>query len=773
MHITRFNRGASVLALTMMLGSAPAFAQEAATPSSGLEDIVVTAQKRAENVQQVPIAISAVNADFLKARDISSIDQLGSIAPNMKIERAPSNKTITQIAIRGSVTINPSITWEPAVGLYVDGVYIAKAQGSIFDIADLERVEVLRGPQGTLYGRNTLAGAVNLVTKKPSGELGGSAEITYGNFDYWKAKAVLDLPQMGIFSAKLSGQIQKRDGFTRIDPVTGFTPPQIKDTNDLDNQSFMVQLRAAPTENLTLDYAYDYTNYNQRPDYAQLYQVNRNGGPGDIFDPNAAALPGVPGSGYSGIPLYLFANKDRQSTGSIDGDVYEKTRTQGHALTATLDLGSATLKSISAYRKLKFNDNLDLDGSPLDIALTQRNTKYRSFSQEFQISGATLDDRLKYVAGVYYFKDKAETDNPQSFFFHTANYDSFYGSHTEAYAAYAQVDFSVTDKLVLTGGLRYNHEKKDIKRFLALNGGTPFIDVDYGEVPDAKYNNLSPAATIRYEITDRVNVYARYAKGFKSGGYNGETNEVAAPTAACPSGATEVCFPYKPEKVDSYEIGFKSRMLDNKLQLNVAAFWDEHKDIQLAVFRGSGAAASVVENAGAARIRGVELEAMARPAEFLTVNASFAILDAKYKSFIDAGQQVANNRAFPHTPKYSASIGVDWKVTEGDWGKFNLVSDLNYVDKYYTYPYALRAPGASDQTAQTTLSQGRTIVNLRGVVSDVPLGGVNAQFSLWVKNLFKENNPTNFIDFGPSFGGLTVAYYPDPRTYGITAGVRF
>ncbi|WP_380876870.1 TonB-dependent receptor [Sphingomonas sp. DBB INV C78] len=773
MQITRLNRGASLLALSLMIGSAPALAQDAAAEApadtGGIADIVVTAQKRAENVQEVPIAISAVSSEYLESRGITSIDQLGTIAPNMKIERAPSNKTITQIAIRGSVTINPAITWEPAVGLYVDGVYIAKAQGSIFDIADLERVEVLRGPQGTLYGRNTLAGAVNLVTQKPSGELGGSAEITYGDYDYWKAKAILDLPQMGIFSAKVSGQIQKRDGFIKVVPDFIGTNPPLKDTNDLDNKSFMVQVRAQPSDNLTIDYAFDYSKFDQRPDYAQLYSVNQNGQPGDIFDPNSA--------NYSGIPLFLYANKDRQSTATLDTDVFERTKTMGHALTIALDLGNAELKSITAYRTLDFNDLLDLDGSPLPVAVTGRDTDYHSFSQELQVTGTAFDDRLNYVAGLYYFKDKAETLGPQSFFFGASTFESDYGSHTEAYAAYAQADFKITEKLILTGGIRYTHEKKDIMRLLVAQPGTPAeatqIDVGYGDVPDAKYNDVSPAATLRYEITDRINVYARYAKGFKSGGFNGETNVVLPATAECPSGAVELCNPYKPEKVDSYEIGFKSRLLDNKLQLNLAAFWDDHKDIQLSVFRGSGAAGSVVFNAAAARIRGLELEWLARPADWFTVNGSFALLDAKYKSYLDGGQDVADNRAFPHTPKYSASLGMDWRVVEGDWGRFNLISDLSYVSKYYTYPFAIDVPNPSDQTAKTTQSPGRTIVNLRGVVSEVPLGGVEAQFSLWVKNLFKENNPQNFIDFGPSFGGLTVAYYPDPRTFGITAGIKF
>jgi outer membrane receptor protein involved in Fe transport len=212
-------QAAAVLAVAGALVAAPARAQESAAGDTASEPdgiIVVTAQKRAENLQDVPIAISALGSSYLEARGISSIDNIGALAPNVKFERAPASGTIAQIAIRGSVTINPAVTWEPAVGLYLDGVYIAKNQGAIFDVADLERVEILRGPQGTLYGRNSLAGAVNLVTAKPSGKLGGKLELSYGDYDYKRARAVLDLPAVGPFSVKLSGQITKRDGFVDV-----------------------------------------------------------------------------------------------------------------------------------------------------------------------------------------------------------------------------------------------------------------------------------------------------------------------------------------------------------------------------------------------------------------------------------------------------------------------------------------------------------------------------------------------------------------------------
>ncbi|MDE2597551.1 MAG: TonB-dependent receptor [Sphingomonadales bacterium] len=777
---------------TLAAFAVPAFAQEApqaaqqedqqTAADDGLGDIVVTAQKRSENVQSVPIAISAVGSAFLESRGVDSIDKLGAIAPNVKIERAPSSKTISQISIRGSVTINPAITWEPAVGLYLDGVYIAKAQGSIFDVADLERVEVLRGPQGTLYGRNALAGAVNLVTKKPSGELGGLAEVTYGSFNEWKFRGVLDLPQMGILSAKISGQYRRRDGLINVvpNPVAGVPAARASSMTEADtirNGSLMVQLRAEFSDAITADYTYDYTKSDQTPPFSQLLAVNRNRDPRDIFDPAG------PGYAYGGafFPLDKYTNATRVTTASIDAPAYEMSRSYGHALTLTADLGAATLKSITAYRNLKWSDGLDLDGSPLPVAFTQRITTYDAWSQELQLTGTAFSDRLSYVLGAFYFNENAATDNPQTYFGGGTDLDSRYGAKTQAFALYAQTDYKITDALKLTLGARYTHEKKDVTRFFKVNVDaasnifSPVVvaNIPYGVVPAAKYNDFSPAATLSYEFTPDINGYVRFAKGFKSGGFNGETNVFVAPTAACPTGATELCDPYKPEKVDSYEIGLKTRLLDNHVILNVAAFRDEHKDIQLSIFTASTGAASVVRNAAAARIQGLEFETVLRPTDTITINGSLAILDAMYKSYIDGGLDVSKNRAFPHAPKITASAGIDWKVLAGDWGKLNLYADVSHVSNYYSFPYALTASAASDQVARTTQSPGRTIVNLRATISQIPVGAATLDVSAFVRNLTKESAPSNFIDFGPGFGGLLLGYFPDPRTFGITAGIKF
>lgn len=772
----RFSTAVSACALAFTL-VAPAAAQESeAEPPAGdgLGLIIVTAQKRAENVQDVPIAITAVGSQFLETRGIDSIDDLGTIAPNVKFERAPASKTISQIAIRGSVTINPAITWEPAVGLYLDGVYIAKAQGSIFDIADLERVEILRGPQGTLYGRNALAGAVNLVTKKPSGEAGGMAEVTYGSFNEVRLRGVVDLPQMGPFSAKFSGQYRKRDGLIDLTAPDGRGRNR---TDSIDSGSFMVQLRAEISDSITADYTYDYSKSNQTPPYSQLLRVNRNGDPRDIFD------PGSPSYAFGGafFPLDQIANPERITTAAIDAPVYERSRSYGHALTLTADLGDAELKSITAYRDLAWADGLDLDGSPFPVAFTQRISDYHAFSQELQLTGTAFEDRLAYVMGAFYFDETAETVNPQTYFGGGVDLDSNYGSNTEAWAVYAQLDYDLTERLKLTLGGRYTHETKDISRFFRINldagNGifSPLViaDLAYGDIPAATFSDFSPAVTLSYAASDAVNLYARFAQGFKSGGFNGESNVFAAPTADCPSGALELCQPYLPEQVDSYELGIKSRFLDDRLIVNLAAFRNDSKDMQLSVFTATTGAASVIQNAAAARIQGIEIETVLRPVDALTINASLALLDPEYNRFIDGGVDVSNNRAFPHAPRTTASIGTDWKVAEGDWGRFNIYADLNYSSKYFTFPYALTAPTASDQVAGSSRSPGRTIVNLRATLAEFPIGGVEADISVFVRNLTKEDAPSNFIDFGPGFGGILLGYFPDPRTFGVTVGARF
>ena len=754
--------GASALALTLML-SPSAFAQ--------LDEIVVTAQKREQSIQDVPISVTAIDSDYIDSRGITNIESLSSLAPNLKIENTPGNTTAAQISIRGGVTINPALTWEPTVGIYLNGSYIGKTQGSIFDVADIERLEVLRGPQGTLYGRNTLAGAVNVITAKPTEEFGGKVKAGFGNYNSKLAKASVNFGKIGPIRAKISGLVEKRDGFVEgiENPFPGVLSAgslSADELQSLDKKSVLVALSADLSDSITLDYTFDYSQADNDPTFSQIVSVS----PGNIFDPASPAyvgFPGAPGQ-FFGFPLDLYVNPDRQETFTTDGDLFEKSKVQGHNLTATFETGIGDIKSITAFREMEWDDALDLDGSPLPLAHTQRLSDYDSFSQELQLTGE--NDRLNYVIGAYYFEDDGYTENPQ-FFFGGANiFDSQYGFTTEAFAAYGQLDYALNERFTITGGLRYTDETKTIERKnttlapldigggIILPAGTPLIPE--GTSGETGFNNLSPQVTLNYEASEDVNLYAKYAKGFKSGGFNGEAGTVA-----------ETLRPYDSEIVDSFEIGAKTRFWDGRAQLNAAAFFNDHKDMQLSVFTAEGAAASDIRNAGGANIKGFEIEGLFQLNDHFLLRANYGHLSTKYTEFIEAGIDEKDNRAFPHAPKNTFSTGFDWDAMQTDYGDIRLSVDANHSGSYFTFPYSLTP--TDPQPAFNSQAPARTLVNGRIALTNIPIANNEVELAVWGKNIFDKEYLANFIDFGPGFGGLTNGYFGAPATYGVTLGVNF
>lgn len=310
-----------------------------------LDEIVVTAQKREQSIQDVPIAITAIDEGYIENRNITSIKALSSLAPNVKIENTPGNTSAAQISIRGGVTINPALTWEPTVGLYLNGSYIGKTQGSVFDVSDIERVEVLRGPQGALYGRNTLAGAVNIITAKPTEEFGGKLKVGFGNYNSQMAKGSVNFGPLGPIRAKISGLIEKRDGF--VEAVENPFPAVLtagplrgqEQYESFDKKSVLVALSADLSDKFTLDYTFDYSEADQEPAFSQIINVSEN----NIFDPNSPAYA----FGGAFFPLDLYVNADRQFTGTTDSpNIFEISQVQGHNLTATYDGGFGSLSPL-------------------------------------------------------------------------------------------------------------------------------------------------------------------------------------------------------------------------------------------------------------------------------------------------------------------------------------------------------------------------------------------------------------------------------------------
>lgn len=733
-------------------------AQERAEPS--LEQVVVTAQRREEKLQDVPIAITALTSRDLEARGISSIDSLNALAPNLQISATPGNTTAAQIAIRGGVTVNPALTWEPTVGIYLDGVYIGKTQGSVFDVVDLERVEVLRGPQGTLYGRNTLAGALNLVTRAPTGEASGSANVSVGNYEYRQARLTLDLPKMGIASVGIGLKKAVRDGWIDVVPPEGpGNPPSVDELNNLDSTSARVAVLLEFSDALTGDYRFDYSDADQNTSHSQLTRAN------PAFFGIFAGIPGA-GPKIAAVPTYV--SQDREERASIDGDVFEESTVLGHSFTLSWKLSDATtLKSISAYRKLEWDDLLDLDGSPANVAHTSRLSDYDSLSQELQLLG--LHERVRYVAGLYYFEDDGFTNNPLLFFgeLGAPPIDSRYGFTTEAWSAFAQVDVDFTDRLTLTGGLRYTSEKKTIDHQYSDVTAIPVPNI-FSATADETFSDVTPLAILAFKANDALNVYAKYSEGFKSGGFNGEAVSAA-----------ETQSPYQAETVRSFEVGAKATLADGRATLNVAAFENRHDDMQLSVFVGT-AAASVIRNAGKATIRGFEVEGAFQPSDGLRLGLTYGYLDPEYDEFFEdvgtppVSQNVADNRVFPHTPEHTFSANVDAELARTQIGVWRVYLDYSYTDDFYLYPYAIVPENpATQQTAADTLIDGYGIFNARLQLGEIAVGGTTVDATLWAKNLADEEYVANRIDFGPAFGNLTQSYFGMPRTYGFELNARW
>ncbi len=713
-----------------------------------MEEIVVTAQKREQDIQDIPFSITAIGADAVESRDITSIDGISQFVPNLQITPTPGNSTSAQIAIRGGVTINPALTWETTVGLYLDGVYIGKTQGSVFDVIDIERIEVLRGPQGTLYGRNTLAGGINLVTKRPTGEFGGKVRAGLGNYGAQTLAASVDLPEFGSTRISLAGRTEKRDGWVEVGTPLGFPPSSVSELGNVDNRSFRAAVDIDLSEQITVGYRFDHSENDQAASHSQLHRLDFN----------------------FGLPLDGFVSTQREEDAAVDGPSFEESEVTGHSLTVDWDINeNLAFKSITAKRDLEWNDGLDLDGTPIDVAHTQRLSDYDSFSQELQLVGSYGD--VNFVAGLYYFEDDGFTDNPQRFFGAFGPFGltfvSRYGFETEAFAVYAQADWAMTDTLTLTAGLRYTDEEKDIERELGIPGLPRTIPA--GTNASTSFDDVTPTVSLTWAASDSITAFIRYAEGFKSGGFNGEAQTVA-----------DTLQPYDSETVRSVEAGIKGTWLDNRLRASVAVFQNEHQDMQLSVFTAQGAAGSSIRNAGEAQIRGFEVEGALALTDDITFSAGFSYLDPEYDEFLDCGGgvDVARNRAFPHAPKNTFNASLDATLLRNDWGNVRFIADYQRIGNHFLYPFPLTPDSnpacAASALAPATEIDSYTVSNARLLVSDVSVSGdAKLEIALWVNNLADEEYRANMIDFGPGFASLTPAYYGLPRTYGVDFQLSF
>ena len=754
MHTLKLNRIAAAMLSMGLVSSAVVAPQAVAQNSSVLEVVVVTAQRREENLQETPLSVTALDTATLADIRATDIYGISDFAPNLHITPTIGGSVNAAISIRGAVNANNNLSRDNAVGLYLDGVPIGKTSGAIFDATDLERMEVLRGPQGTLYGKNTIGGAINLVPKKPSGELGGNIMVGAGSEGLLEARGSVDLPAMGMFSARASGFWRERDGFFENDG------PSSKDFDNKDQWGGRIDLRLQPGDNFTVDYAYDRFEAEQNP--TMLAITNSDGFPFPGFQPvvEAATSSGRPNS---------IANDS-----AIASDVNIK----GHNLTLAYQIpdtaiGDLTLKSITGYRDLQTLSQSDFDGTELDMFRFIIDNEFEQTTQEFQLLGST--ESLQYVLGFFYYEDEWETDNPRWIFqFGGDTFDtSQRGAKDESIAVFGQMTWTpdAWDKRMdLTLGARWTEETKDVHSlwqdvsiyaddptdpnagvFVRDAAGNPVFDESGNLIPmQAKdtWDEVTPMGVVGWRFSDDVNAYFKISSGFKSGGFYG----VATNNASFTSG-------FDPETILSYELGVKSRLADNRVQLNISAFFNEYDDFQAGLFIPE-VVGTVVVNAGEAEMWGGEIELLARPIANLDLTFNYSYLDTEYVDFKDGdGNDISGEREFAYSPENTVYLAAKYTFDPFDFGTLSLHADYAWKDDLYI--------GIVDDP--TTNIDAYGLWNARAELNDITVGSGSLRVAVWGRNLGDEEYWNTAINLSV----MTVNQWADPLSYGVEVAYDF
>ncbi|MBL8646517.1 MAG: TonB-dependent receptor [Sphingosinicella sp.] len=785
-------RGACGLLLGVSLlgiaGTGPALAQDAApaqaeADTGGLETITVTARRRAESLQDTPIAISAVTSEGLAQRGIETVTQIGDFTPNVKFNSSvpvsASNATAA-IFIRGIGQNDYQLSADPGVGLYLDGVYISRGVGNVLDVMNVERIEVLRGPQGTLFGRNTIGGAVSVVTQKPTDTLGGNFEVSTGSHNRVQLKGILNLPLAeGIYSS-VAGFYHKRDGYVK--GVVDGAP----DLGDTDNLAGRFALRLEPSSNLTIDLAVDgsRTRENSAPNVmlrvdenapaAQAWNAAYSGAGAICADPlNPARLtdqrcynsqwalaPYRHGGTFSAISdVFANGNPKPYQSGS-DVDIWGISGTIEWKITDDL-----TLKSITAYRKVTGFWTRDSDHSPASIVQTNSDWKQDQFSEELQLLGETGDGRLNWVVGGYYSSESGNHKDLvnliDAVFLSGAVLDG------ESLAFFGQATYEIVDNLNLTAGIRWTEDKKTFGNanqyvveagFLTgqpfnpdgsgLQNGDPLMG-PLGQTATITDRAWTPMVSLAYRWSPELLTYVSYSEGFKGGGF---TQRVFPPFAFIPS--------FKPETSTTYEFGFKSDLAGRTLRLNGAAFLNDYDDLQVTVNDPTLGFAPIIQNAAKARIKGIELELEARPVDALRIEAGIGYLDAKYRRVdiraLNAG--VTTDTKLQNAPKWTLSAGISYLIEAPGLGSFQPRVDWSYRSRVY-----------NDAVNNPLLVQdGYHLVNASIAFNDE---SERWGLSLGVKNLTKEVYLGS--GYADAFGGITEGVYGRPREWYLSARYKF
>jgi iron complex outermembrane receptor protein len=622
----------------------PASATEDNGGSSGLQEIIVTAEKRAESIQNVPAAISALDAQQIWTRGIQDVQDLQFQTPDFQ---AGNTVGVTQIAIRGVGMNLTDVTTQPGVAVYVDGIYQARTAATGLDQIDLQRIEVLRGAQGTLYGRNATGGAVNFITASPSNQFEAQVLAGYENFDEYHVQGLLNAP--------INDKLRVRLVFDENDQQDGFVKNVIPGNPDVaDQKTFVARLKIAAdlSDSATLDVAVDGSHGSGARDYLVSEQVAGSVGYGS-----------------------LQTSANRSSSSDLN--------TWSASATFNWNLGAVKFKSLTGYASYQYDNAYDGDGTNLDIFAITDQYSSKTFTQEFNLSGAS--GGFDWLFGLFYMHDNLDLAEQFLFpsGFATLPPNAFLAIsatpyETTSYAAFVDGTYHLTDHLKLLAGARYSKESQTVSETNAfgLQEGSTTIPL-FAECADLTtkldFDSFTPRGGLQYDFNDEKNAYFTVSRGFRAGGVN---------ESACTDNT------YDPEKITDYELGYRSRWLDNRLILNATAFYYDYTDFQVQQIVGFS---SDIINAPSATIKGAEFEGVWAPDEHWALNANVSTLDSRYGAGffnIDAlnraaGDQNLDGHYLDRAPKVSGNLGLQYRTGTLAFGRLTARADLYATEKYY------------------------------------------------------------------------------------------
>lgn len=732
---------AGLLAITLAPSALAQSEQDDALDSGLLEEVIVTAQRREQVMQEVPMSISAFNTEALAELQADNLDSIQGAVPNLNLVQGRGSNSSVNAYIRGVGQPDALQSFDPAVGIYLDDVYMSRIQGGLFKLYDIERVEVLRGPQGTLYGKNTPGGAIRLITRTPGDEYEAQAGLLMGSYGRWQAKAYVSSPLTDDFALGFSVLHDESDGYV-TDPVDG------KEYNNEDTTVARVKGNWDVSDDVNVVFSMDYTKEDVRLTLGRsetsLYSL-------------AYAADFL---SYSAVPRSPAPTDDWdfKTTTSMTDRPNQQTDHWGGNFTISWDLNENTsLKSITAYRDLETSSYIDIDATELELGDVLVEVDQNQFSQEFQLLGDNGDD-LNWVAGAYYLKEQVPSHQEayaDDFLLYTVIPISFLRTidddlETTSYAVFGQIDWAFADNWNLGVGMRWTKEKKDYYRTTStfsniLGNADPafaFSDSD-------SWSDWTPTVTLDYAINDDVRLYGRVAKGFKSGGFNGRANNANDVSA------------FDPETVLTTEIGAKTTMAGGRLRANYTLFMSQYDDFQARVSVQDDDIASFrfpVLNAAELDIKGAEFEMTWLPVDELALSTQIGYLDSEYGAGGFFGSDLIEDEpAF--SPEWTARFAGTWTHTNSDGSQLLFSAAANYRDAMWL----------SVENKEPLTEDSYWVMD--AMVSWVGTDG-HWSVSGGVKNLTGELYRVEGQEF-TSVGGIMTAYYGRPRTWSISVDYRY